>query len=83
MSIRVGFLGAGNMAGALLSGLIRSKAVEPFDVRASDTSAERLAELSTKHGIETHLSNAELVRWANVIVLSVKPQVVPEVLLEC
>lgn len=83
MSIRVGFLGAGNMAGALLSGLIRSKAIGASDLRASDARAERLAELSAEHGIETHVSNAELVRWANVIVLSVKPEVVPLVLSEC
>jgi pyrroline-5-carboxylate reductase len=83
MSIRVGFLGAGNMAGALLSGLLGSKTLEPANLRASDSRAERLRELSAEHGIETHDSNVELVRWANVIVLSVKPQVVPAVLSEC
>jgi pyrroline-5-carboxylate reductase len=83
MSIRVGFLGAGNMAGALMAGFLRSKAVDASNLRASDAHAERLAELSAAHGIQTHTSNAELVRWANVLVLSVKPQIVPAVLSEC
>lgn len=80
---RIGFLGAGNMAGALISGLLASKVVGPEQIRASDSRASRLSELSTEHGIQTHTSNAELVAWANVVVLSVKPQVVPAVLTEC
>jgi pyrroline-5-carboxylate reductase len=80
---RIGFLGAGNMAGALISGLLASKLVGKEQVRASDSRADRLKELSAEHGIQTHTSNAELVRWASVVVLSVKPQVVPAVLAEC
>ena len=42
--------------------------------------AARLTELATNYGIETSTDNAELVRWANVIVVSVKPQIVDRVL---
>jgi pyrroline-5-carboxylate reductase len=79
----IGFLGGGNMTGALISGLLGSKIVGTAQVRASDSRPDRLAELAGEHGIQTHTSNAELVRWASVVVLSVKPQVVPAVLSEC
>jgi pyrroline-5-carboxylate reductase len=80
---RIGFLGAGNMAGALISGLLRSRSVEAGQIRASDPRSERLTELNAAHGIATHTHNAELVAWADLIVLSVKPQTVPKVLEEC
>jgi pyrroline-5-carboxylate reductase len=80
---RIGFLGAGNMSGALIAGLIAGKTLGESEIRASDPSTERLAELSAEHGIQTFASNADLVRWATVVVLSVKPQVVPAVLGEC
>jgi pyrroline-5-carboxylate reductase len=80
---RIGFLGAGNMAGALISGLLRSKTVDAAHIRASDPRSERLAELRGAHGIVTHTDNAELVAWANVIVLAVKPQTAAKVLDEC
>ena len=82
-SSRIGFLGAGNMAGALVSGLLASGSVDKTQVRISDSSPQRLAELGARHDIQTHGSNAELIAWANVVVLSVKPQVVPAVLAEC
>jgi pyrroline-5-carboxylate reductase len=71
------------MAGALISGLLRSKSVEAAQIRASDPRAERLTELRNEHGITTHAENAELVAWADVVVLAVKPQTAPKVLEEC
>jgi pyrroline-5-carboxylate reductase len=68
------------MAGALIRGLLESKAVSPDRIRASDVRPERLAELSTSHGIVTHTANRELVEWANLLVLCVKPQLVERVL---
>lgn len=77
---RIGMLGAGNMAGALIRGMLASKRVEPTQVSASDPRAERLEELQREYGITTHASNRELVSWANLVVLAVKPQVVDRVL---
>jgi pyrroline-5-carboxylate reductase len=67
------------MAGALIKGLLAAK-VPSQQVRASDVKAARLTELATNYGIETSTDNAELVRWANVVVVSVKPQIVDRVL---
>jgi pyrroline-5-carboxylate reductase len=80
---RIGLLGAGNMAGALLAGLLGSKLVEPTQIRASDPRRARLDELRQTHGISTSDTNAEIVEWANILVLAVKPDVVAKVLDEC
>ena len=79
---RIGLLGAGNIAGALLRGLIASRTVSAERVRASDVRADRLAELERAHGISTCLDNSSLTSWADVVVLAVKPQVIPGVLEE-
>jgi pyrroline-5-carboxylate reductase len=77
---RIGMLGAGNMAGALIRGLLASGTVGVDQVRASDVRAERLTELAAEHQIATCSDNRELVAWANLIVLAVKPQVIDRVL---
>lgn len=78
----IGFLGAGNMSSALIRGILASGQVEPAQVRASDVSVERLEKLHKQHGIETTKNNLELVRWASVLVFSVKPQVIDRVVKE-
>jgi pyrroline-5-carboxylate reductase len=76
----VGFLGGGNMAGALIKGLIVSGVVPAGQVWASDVREERLAELTRAHGIRTTKDNAVLLAACDVVVLSVKPQVVDRVM---
>ena len=76
----VGFLGAGNMAGALIKGLLHAGALAPSAIVASDVSADRLSQLAAAHGIRTTLDNHALVRGCDVLVLAVKPQVIDKVL---
>jgi pyrroline-5-carboxylate reductase len=77
---KIGFLGAGNMAGALIRGLLHAEVVGPTQITASDVKEERLAELRGLYGIATTQDNEELVGLSDVIVLSVKPQVVDRIL---
>jgi pyrroline-5-carboxylate reductase len=79
---KLGFLGAGNMAGALIKGLCHGNVLPPASIVASDVKAERLEQLKTQHGIRTTTDNHALVREVDVIVLSVKPQVIDKVLSE-
>ena len=79
-SKNVALIGAGNMAGALLRGLFASGTVDKSRVRASDVRGERLAELRHLYGIATTQDNRELALWADLLVLSVKPQVMDRVL---
>ena len=76
----IGFVGAGNMAGALIKGLLHSGTVDAAQIQASDVREERLAELAAAHGIATTKDNAKLAAWADIIVLAVKPQVIDKVM---
>jgi pyrroline-5-carboxylate reductase len=79
-SQRIGMLGAGNMASALIRGLLASKSVKPEQIVASDVRADHLKELEAQYGIKTYTDNKLLAAWANVVVLAVKPQVIDRVL---
>ncbi|MCU0691825.1 MAG: pyrroline-5-carboxylate reductase [Polyangiaceae bacterium] len=76
----VGFLGAGNMARALTKALLQAKLVQADRILASDINDERLESIQQSFGVLTTTDNAEVVRFADVLVLSVKPQVVDKVL---
>jgi pyrroline-5-carboxylate reductase len=79
-SRRIGMLGAGNMAGALIRGLLASKSVTADQLCASDVRADHLKELESQYGIKTFSDNRELAAASNLVVLAVKPQVVDRVL---
>jgi len=73
---RIGLIGGGNMAAALARGLLASSRVTPAALRASDPSEARRAALASEYGIEVVATNADVARWASVVVLAVKPQVI-------
>jgi pyrroline-5-carboxylate reductase len=77
---KIGFIGAGNMAEALIKGLTGSRTVGPQQICAADPLADRLAFIQTTYGIHTAPDNQTLVQNAEVLVLAVKPQVAAEVL---
>lgn len=79
---KIGFIGGGNMAAALIRGLLHGGAfLSPQSVIVSDPSKPRLDLLHGEHnGIVTTTSNAEVCAFADVIVLAVKPQIVDKVL---
>jgi pyrroline-5-carboxylate reductase len=78
---KLGFLGAGNMAGALIKGLLHA-GVPGAHILASDVKGDRLVHLRAEHGIRTTTNNHELLAEVDVLVLSVKPQVIDKVLTE-
>jgi pyrroline-5-carboxylate reductase len=77
---RLGFLGAGNMSGALIKGLLHAKVLPPERILASDVKADRLEHLNKIHGIRTTTDNHALLRESDVVVLAVKPQAIDKVL---
>lgn len=77
---KLGFLGGGNMAAALVKGLIHAKVYPAEAIWVSDVKAERLALLRDTHGVKTTTDNHELLKNVDVIVLAVKPQVIDKVL---
>lgn len=80
IEVTLGFIGAGNMSGALIKGLLHSGTVQANHIVASDVSPERLAHLEKLHCIRTTNDNHALVRQCDVIVLGVKPQAIDKVL---
>jgi pyrroline-5-carboxylate reductase len=76
----IAFLGAGNMAEALVKGLLRAGVAAPSEILCTDRRHERGPELSQRYGIRFTPSNVDAVREAGVVVLSVKPQVMDKVL---
>lgn len=71
---KIGFIGAGAMAGALISGLVKANLVNPQQIFASDINREQLERLASKLGINTTKDNKELVGKVDIVVLAVKPQ---------
>ncbi len=75
------FLGAGNMANALIKGLLRA-GVSPSAISGTVRRAERKAELEALHGITVGMDNVEAARRAQVVVLAVKPQALDKLLVQ-
>jgi pyrroline-5-carboxylate reductase len=78
----IGFLGAGNMAEALIRGLLHAAEVPPSSVAASGPRRDRLDELHERFGLRVTTSNVELATSVDVLVLAVKPQILDKVLVE-
>jgi pyrroline-5-carboxylate reductase len=78
----IGFLGAGNMAEAMIRGLVRGQHVSADRIAASDPRQERLDELRAEYGIDVTTHNRDVVQRSGLIVLSVKPQILDKVLRE-
>ena len=76
----IAFIGAGNMAGALIRGLISTGTVSSDRIIAADPDEARLRSLETELEIGVTGDNAEAVKKATVVVLATKPQVLPQVL---
>jgi pyrroline-5-carboxylate reductase len=77
---KIVFIGPGIMAEAMIAGLLRQKLASPGDMIAAGPRLERLEELQKTYGILTDIDNANAVRKADIVVLSVKPQRLKRVL---
>lgn len=78
----IGFIGGGNMAEALIRGMVSAQLYSPSEVIVSDVRAERLDHLASEYKVTAAESNTALVQKADVVVLSVKPQNMDAVLNE-
>ena len=81
-SRKITFIGGGQMAEALIGGLLSAKLCEADDLWATDPVQIRRDHLKKKYGIQVGLQNQDAVKWADVVVLAVKPQSLDAVLAE-
>ncbi len=77
---KVAFIGAGVMAEAVIRGLLNKKLADPSRITAADVRPERGRELIDRYGVSFTADNRAAVEGADVVVLSVKPQTLPQVL---
>lgn len=75
----IAFIGAGNMASAIMGGLIEN-GFSAKNIYASDPSQEKLDELTGKFGINGDTNNQAVIEQADVVIVAVKPQVMELVL---
>ena len=75
--VRLAFIGGGNMASAILGGLIR-QGLAPSQVIVIEPYAETAAKLQTEWGVEVHAAACDVLKEADLVVWAVKPQVFKE-----
>src|SRR5512136_3325965 len=78
----VGFIGAGNMGEALTHGLLHGHLCRPEQIICSDTRPERLKAVRETYGVRGTSHNTELVKQSDILILSVKPQIMKQVIVE-
>lgn len=79
---KFGFIGCGNMANAIIGGIIRDGMAGPEDIIGSNATPEGRAHTKEQNGIDVTGSNTEVIQKAETVFLCVKPQVLDTVLEE-
>lgn len=79
---KIGFVGAGNMAEAMMKGLLHSGVSKPQNIVASDVRKDRLTFIKELFDVSVCEKNTDTVDQADIVVLAVKPQIMEPVLLE-
>lgn len=75
----IAVIGSGNMAGAMIGALLRRNEVTPDQITASDPYPEQREMIKSKYGIQVTADNQQAVKDADIVILAVKPQVLPDV----
>lgn len=76
----IGLIGSGNMAEAIIRGILSSGLYKTSDIMSSDIRSDRQAFIAEEYGIQTTQDNVELVNHASVVIICVKPQNVAKML---
>ncbi|HEX9861186.1 MAG TPA: pyrroline-5-carboxylate reductase [Nitrospirota bacterium] len=82
MDKSIAFIGAGNMAEAMVRGLVTAGSVRPDAVAVSDASNTRLLHMKKTYDVHANADNKKAAKGRDIVVLSVKPQVMDAVLKE-
>lgn len=73
MNKKIGFIGSGNMARAMIAGLLNSNITFPDNIIVSNRTADKLDKLKQQYNIHITLDNREVAEFADILVLAVKP----------
>ncbi len=82
MKKKIGFIGAGNMATAIVSGLVSSDNFDKSDIYMYDCNNDKLIENQKKYGVNVLSGNDEIVSMCDVVIVAVKPVSLPSMFSE-
>ena len=78
--MKLGIIGVGNMGSSILKGVTASNFLENENIAIFDLNEEKIEELSKEYGVKKAESENEIVKESNILILSVKPNIIPKVL---
>lgn len=78
--MNIGFIGCGNMATAIIKGIIRKQVIDAEDIIASAKTKATLDRVQKELGVKVTTDNLEVAEKSDILVLAVKPQYYPEVI---
>lgn len=78
--MKIGFIGLGNMADAMIGGMLQKKMAKPEDFTGSARTQATLDKMKNKYGICVTFDNREVARSSDILFLAVKPVFFPEVI---
>lgn len=79
---KIGFIGCGNMAQAMIGGIVKSKIVSGKNIIVSDLNQNNLTVVREKYGITTVSNNAECAKVSDILILAIKPNLYEKVISE-
>ena len=80
--MKIGFIGLGNMAGAIIGGMLQKKIAVAEDIVGSAKTAATGEKMKAKYGITIREKNEDVAKEADILILAVKPQFLAEVISE-
>ena len=79
---KLGFIGGGNMAEAMIKGLLSASFIEAKSIFVSEPAKAKRDALHAEHKIKVSADNCELAKKCDILILAVKPQILQEVLVD-
>ena len=79
---KIGFIGAGNMGGAILGGILNSKIIDNDHIIASAKSDRTIERIKRDYNVNVSKDSKEVVEFSDLIVIGVKPEIYDEILEE-
>ena len=73
--MKIGFIGCGNMAQAMIKGIVEAKWIQNEDILVSNRTSKKLEKIKDLYGVSTTTDNCVVAKNSDILVLSVKPKI--------
>ncbi|HEY2421270.1 MAG TPA: NAD(P)-binding domain-containing protein, partial [Neobacillus sp.] len=80
MNKKVGFIGAGKMAQAMIEGILKSKLISTENIMASASTEKTIDYINKTYGIIATTNNKDVLRFADILILAVNPDLYPMII---